>query len=200
MASVLPFHNSLSLFASPPASTRHTAVPTFVYFCILYICAKTLEASFKRFSVVYPTLTFANQRTCVIYILNTAATTAAFALQMAASPTLASDFSKLGFEYIRICCVLISGLYLFELIYRESLRWPMILHHFSTLAAIFLVRVCSRPSSEHRQQATAAQKAIISTVDRGLGSDHASIDSRERPAMAVSGNHRTVSLLRSVHV
>lgn len=114
-------------------------VPTFVYFCILYFSAKLVHAGFFRYSATFKNLSNANQRTTVIYVLNIVYTTLALALQLVASPTLAEDYTLLGAHCIKLVGLIISGLYLFELVYREWMRWPMLIHHFATLFAILFV-------------------------------------------------------------
>ena len=83
----------------------------------------------------------ANQCTSVIYILNIFYTTVALALQLYACPALAQEYTEAGTNCIRVASVVIAGLYLFEMIYRDSMRWPMLAHHFSTIFAIIFVNV-----------------------------------------------------------
>ena len=103
-----------------------------VYFTLLYLSAKLCERLFCRYSVVYrETMTPANRRTSVIYILNIVLTTVALALQLVACPAFAQDYTERGINCLRIASIVITGLYLFELIYRDSMRPQMLLHHFA---------------------------------------------------------------------
>jgi len=110
-----------------------------VYLAILYFSAKTTECVFSRCSRKYNDMSFANRRTSVIYILNIFYTTVALALQLAGSPAMRQEYTKTGTDCIIVASVIVSGLYLFEIIYRDSMRWPMLAHHFSTLFAIIFV-------------------------------------------------------------
>ena len=84
-------------------------------------------------------MSFGNQRTCVIYILNIIYTSAALIVALIASPVIASHYTTLRLDLVRVGATLIAGLYIFELNYRESMRWQMIAHHMFTLFVIFFV-------------------------------------------------------------
>lgn len=76
-------------------------------------------------------MTQANKRTSVMYILNVIHTTAVLVLQLIASPSLAEEYTVLRTDLIRIAATIVSLLYLFEIIYRESMRTQMLVHHFA---------------------------------------------------------------------
>lgn len=107
------------------------AISFVVYFSLLYFSAKALEYTLRRYSTVFPSLSPANQRSSVIYVMNIVFTTIALAYQLAASPVLGEEYSVARFNYIYFACAIVSGLYLFELTYRDQMRWPMITHHLS---------------------------------------------------------------------
>lgn len=94
---------------------------------------------FIRYSATYKELSDTNQRTTVIYVLNILYTTLAVTLQLVAIPALVEDYTLLGIHCVKLAGLVISGLYIFELVYREWMRWPMIIHHFATLFAILFV-------------------------------------------------------------
>ena len=116
-----------------------SAVPAFVYISILYLSAKLCEYGLHTSSSRYREMSFGNQRTCVIYILNIIYTSAALIVALIASPVIASHYTTLRLDLVRVGATLIAGLYIFELNYRESMRWQMIAHHMFTLFVIFFV-------------------------------------------------------------
>lgn len=107
------------------------AIAFVVYLCILYFSAKAVSYAFTRFSRTYRTLSSANQQTSDIYVMNIVYTTVALGLQLAASPVLGEEYTLERMEYLYLAAAVISGLYIFELVYRDQMRWPMLTHHFS---------------------------------------------------------------------
>jgi cytochrome b subunit of formate dehydrogenase len=81
------------------------------------------------------------QKTSVTYVLTVIYTTIVLVLQLIASPVLAKQYTVQSANLIRIAGTIISFLYLFELMYRESMRIQMIVHHFAVSSQI------SRPPS-----------------------------------------------------
>lgn len=125
--------------------TPHSAISTFVYLTILYINAKFLEYLFTHFSPIYRKMTHANQRTSVMYILNIVHTTAVLVLQLIAAPSLAREYTVKRTDLIRIAAMIVSVLYLFEIIYRASMRTQMLIHHFAVSRAFLsnIIMECS---------------------------------------------------------
>ena len=97
------------------------------------------ETGFERWSEAYRQLSPNNRRTSVIYVLNVVYTSLALGLQFAGSPSLSQHYTLTGVHCAKLAAVVVSGLYLFELAYRDSLRFPMLVHHFPTLFAILFV-------------------------------------------------------------
>ncbi|KAJ3774162.1 hypothetical protein FB446DRAFT_491120 [Lentinula raphanica] len=114
-------------------------VPTVIYTLVLYMMAKATEFSLYVFSEQYRQMSFENKRNTVTYILDTIITLAVLILQIVAAPILASKFTFDNVNMLKASALLISGLYIFELTYRPSMRWPLLIHHFCTIFAIVLL-------------------------------------------------------------
>ncbi|KAL7006099.1 hypothetical protein EMMF5_004437 [Cystobasidiomycetes sp. EMM_F5] len=138
-------------------------VPVFVYFGLLYISAKFVEAALHHSSHTYRQLSFDIQRTVVIYVLNIVATTAALIVELLATPVLAQQLTTERLDLIRVGAALIAGLYLFELSYRESMRWQMITHHFIAKFAfgIYLLVWWALKQAQFHQTATDIAYSVI---------------------------------------
>ncbi|GAA5858784.1 hypothetical protein JCM8547_004986 [Rhodosporidiobolus lusitaniae] len=102
-----------------PTSIAFFSIPTFVFLVILYLGAKLFELLLLRFTQEYRFLTPANQRNTLV-----------------ASPALAHAYFHVGIKCITITAAMISALYIFEMIYRDSMRPSLLAHHFCTLLAI----------------------------------------------------------------
>ncbi|KAF8918686.1 hypothetical protein CPB85DRAFT_1430381 [Mucidula mucida] len=87
-------------------------------------------------------LSFENQRNTVTYVLNTIWTTVALVFQCLSSPMLRQEYSLANLSQLRIAAVIVSVLYIFELIYRPNMRWPLLIHHF----CVNFVRYYLRPN------------------------------------------------------
>ncbi|KAF9029329.1 hypothetical protein BDZ89DRAFT_1014422, partial [Hymenopellis radicata] len=123
------------------------AAPTLLYFFLLYLSGKAVEKLFLRYSRVFPTLSLENRRNTVTYVLNSFYTTLAFTLQMFCSPMLAEQYTVVHASELRVCVTVITGLYLYELIYRHSMRIPLMAHHLFTLFAILFVAISTQISA-----------------------------------------------------
>jgi hypothetical protein len=109
------------------------------YMLLLYIIAKAIELFLHRSSARYRELSFANQRNTTTYVLDILITTAGLTLQLISSPVLINRYTFNNFGMLKVTALLISGLYIFELTYRSSMRWPLMIHHFSTIFSIVLL-------------------------------------------------------------
>ncbi|KAJ6484383.1 hypothetical protein C8R47DRAFT_1217271 [Mycena vitilis] len=123
-------------------------VPAVLYFLFLYMSAKATEIFMSRFSPGFKKLSFDHKRNTVAYVLNTFWTTVALVLQLSASPMLAEKYTYDRIDLVRLAGLLVSGLYIFELTYRSSLRIPILIHHFCTLFATILL-VCVLQRTRH---------------------------------------------------
>ncbi|KAJ7503112.1 hypothetical protein B0H11DRAFT_2274501 [Mycena galericulata] len=123
-------------------------VPAVLYFLFLYVSAKFTELYLSRFSVGFTKLSFDHRRNTVAYCLNTFWTTVALILQFCASPLLAEDYTLDRINLVKLAALIVSGLYIFELTYRPSLRLPILIHHFCTLFATILI-VCTLQKTLH---------------------------------------------------
>lgn len=72
-----------------------------------------------------------HRRTSVMYVLNIIHTTIVLVLQLVAAPTLAQEYTVSRTDMIRVAATIVSLLYLFEMIYRHSMRLQMLVHHFA---------------------------------------------------------------------
>ncbi|KAJ7725647.1 hypothetical protein DFH07DRAFT_946199 [Mycena maculata] len=123
-------------------------VPAVLYFLFLYISAKLTELCLSRVSVGFRKLSFDHRRNTIAYLLNTFWTTVTLVLQLCASPILAEEYTFERIDLIKLAGLLVSGLYIFELTYRSSLRLPILIHHFCTLFATILI-VCTLAKTQH---------------------------------------------------
>ncbi|KAK9897917.1 hypothetical protein P389DRAFT_210293 [Cystobasidium minutum MCA 4210] len=114
-------------------------ISSVVFVVILYLNAKVAEFLFQRHSTVYRSMTYANKRTSVMYILNVIYTLVVLILQLIASPMLAEKYTVERADLIKVAATIVSLLYLFEIVYRESMRTQMLIHHSATLFAVCLV-------------------------------------------------------------
>ncbi|BGP12390.1 hypothetical protein JCM10213_002005 [Rhodosporidiobolus nylandii] len=119
-----------------PSTIPFYSIPTMAFFAVLYVSAKIVEHLFRRYSLEYKLLSPANQRNTVTYLLNTIFTTVALVFQLIATPSLAHHYTLLGIQTITVTACIISALYLFEMVYRDSMRPSLLAHHFCTLLAI----------------------------------------------------------------
>ncbi|KAJ6571618.1 hypothetical protein B0H19DRAFT_1064685 [Mycena capillaripes] len=123
-------------------------VPAVLYFLFLYVSAKLTEIYLLNFSVEFNKLSFDHRRNTVAYFLNTFWTTVTLVLQLCASPILAQEYTLDRIDLVKLAGLLVSGLYIFELTYRSSLRLPILIHHFCTLFATILI-VCTLQKTLH---------------------------------------------------
>ncbi|WWD09406.1 hypothetical protein V865_007529 [Kwoniella europaea PYCC6329] len=106
------------------------------YFLFFYVVSNILWFIYFRHSSVFPTLGLEHQKNVVIYTMNIIFTTIALALELVAAPAFAQRYALWEVQCLRTAGVLVSALYIFELIYRLKMRIPMIAHHFLTIIAI----------------------------------------------------------------
>ncbi|KAF8910868.1 hypothetical protein CPB85DRAFT_1304931 [Mucidula mucida] len=124
-----------------PTTVAFYPIPTLIYAVILYIMAKGVQLGLVRWSPNFRALSFENQRNTVTYVLNTIWTTVALVFQGLSSPMLRQEYSLESLSQLRIAAVIVSVLYIFELTYRPSMRWPLMIHHSCTLFAIIFVQI-----------------------------------------------------------
>ncbi|KAK4703616.1 hypothetical protein P7C70_g2598, partial [Phenoliferia sp. Uapishka_3] len=144
-----------------PTTLAFYPIPAIAFFFILYTFAAAINFGLMRKSVVFGALSPENQRntvTCTfdfssiwnfsfadfsafLDALNTLITTVALVLQVFDARSLAMEYSYAGIEAIQVAAVMVSELYIFELVYRRSMRAPLIAHHVFTLLAIISVFV-----------------------------------------------------------
>ncbi|WVQ82767.1 hypothetical protein IAT38_004899 [Cryptococcus sp. DSM 104549] len=124
------------------ASNSHSWDPTFYptallgYMLFMYVCSHAIWFVYQRRSPVFPTLGLEHQKNVVIYTMNIIFTTIALALELVASPAFAGRYAFWEVQSLRTAGALTSALYIFELVYRVTMRMPLIAHHFLTIIAI----------------------------------------------------------------
>lgn len=101
--------------------------------------SKAAEFFLGRLSAPYREMCFDNQRNTVTYVLDTLVTGGVLILQIISSPILGDKYTFDNVNMLKSAALLISGLYIFELTYRPSMRWPLLIHHFCTIFAIVLL-------------------------------------------------------------
>lgn len=106
------------------------SIPTFVLWCSMYFSAKGTEWALGRYTKSFRELSFANQRTCVMYILNIFYTTLAFGVQLGGNRILYKEISAPTVNCIKVSGIPVTVLYLFGLTYRPAMRAQMLTHHF----------------------------------------------------------------------
>ncbi|KAK0212270.1 hypothetical protein DFS33DRAFT_14658 [Desarmillaria ectypa] len=124
-----------------PTTVAFYSIPVFLYMLLLYVNGKGAELLLVRFSKEYAALSFANRRNVVTYCLSTFWTMVAFILQIVASPMLGGYYTWNRIGEARVAAVIISGLYTYELVFRTSMRWPLLVHHFCTLFATTFIQI-----------------------------------------------------------
>lgn len=86
-----------------------------------------------------------HRRTLVVYVLQLVITTVVVAMQLSVCSLISLRFALWKVNVVRACACLIAALYLFELIYRYRMTYPMIAHHLITCFAMSLALVmCER--------------------------------------------------------
>ncbi|GAK67468.1 uncharacterized protein PAN0_018d5696 [Moesziomyces antarcticus] len=86
-----------------------------------------------------------HRRTLVVYVLQLVITTLVVAMQLSVCSLISLRFALWKVNVVRACACLIAALYLFELIYRYRMTYPMIAHHLITCFAMSLALVmCER--------------------------------------------------------
>ncbi|WWD17858.1 hypothetical protein CI109_102302 [Kwoniella shandongensis] len=145
------------------ASDTHSWDPTLYatallgYLLFFYVVANSLWFAYYRLSEVFRNLGVEHQKNVVMYTMNVVFTTIALALELVATPAFAGRYTLWEVQCLRTGGVVISGLYVFELIYRLRMRPPLIVHHFLTIIAIsFTVSVF-----EYTQSMTYLISAVI---------------------------------------
>ncbi|KAL8291969.1 hypothetical protein RQP46_001435 [Phenoliferia psychrophenolica] len=135
----------LEVYAAEKASSTTIAffpISTFVLWTSMYIMANVLEWGLNRWTKEFPRMSFANQRTCVMYILSIFYTAVVFALQMGCMGMFVGNYTVSNIHCLKVAGTMVTTLYLFELTYRSVMRLQMLTHHFCTVFAVIFVIAC----------------------------------------------------------
>ncbi|KAK1926794.1 hypothetical protein DB88DRAFT_538660 [Papiliotrema laurentii] len=127
---------SLSLNESHGWDPSLYASATFGYFLFMYFFAKVLWLGMKRFHRVFRSIPHEHQKNVVMYILQVVFTTIALALELVACPAFRGDYQLWAIRCLRSAAITVSTLYIFELLFRFDLRYPLVIHHILTIIAI----------------------------------------------------------------
>ncbi|KAK8865951.1 hypothetical protein IAR55_001100 [Kwoniella newhampshirensis] len=127
------------------------------YLLFFYVVSHVLQFIYNTRSHVFCSLSLEHQRNVVIYTMNITFTFIALALELVATPAFAGRYALWEVQCLRTGGVVVSGLYVFELVYRLKTRIPLIIHHFLTIFAIsFTVSVF-----EYTQSMTYLISAVV---------------------------------------
>lgn len=162
---------NLEEIAQQPANSTTIAlfsIPIFVLWRVVYFSAQATECALARYTKNFRLLSFANQRTCVMYVLNIFYTTVAFGVQLAAYKVLYEDFTFINTRCVKIAGIVISVLYLFELTYRPAMRAQMLTHHFCTLFITFFLIACLQETQNPSIFVTALCWLFQATTEQGI--------------------------------
>ncbi|SNX87762.1 uncharacterized protein MEPE_06473 [Melanopsichium pennsylvanicum] len=109
-------------------------------FFILYLLASLLHNLVLPLTLrrQWSSIKSEHRRTMVIYILQILFTSTALILQLSVLPLLNLNFSVVRLNVLRASACLLAALYLFELVYRYRMTYPMIFHHLITCFAMSL--------------------------------------------------------------
>ncbi|KAK0189483.1 hypothetical protein F5146DRAFT_1138888 [Armillaria mellea] len=137
----------ISLEVIYPTTVAFYSIPTVVYFFLLYVSGKVSEAVLGHFSKVFSSLSHEHQRNTVTYVLNTFWTLVALIVQLIALPMLLERYTVFNIHLLHVATILVSGLYIFELTYRPTMRLSLIIHHVCTLLAIIFLQIVLQVTS-----------------------------------------------------
>ncbi|KAK0196015.1 hypothetical protein F5146DRAFT_1133476 [Armillaria mellea] len=124
-----------------PTTVTFYSISAFLYLLLLYVNGKGVDFLLGRFSKEYPALSFDNRWNVVTYCLNTFWMTVAFILQIVASPMLGGYYTWDCIGKARMAAVIISGLYIYEMVFHPTMRWMLLVHHFCTLFATIFIQI-----------------------------------------------------------
>ncbi|KAM0751746.1 hypothetical protein T439DRAFT_217998 [Meredithblackwellia eburnea MCA 4105] len=143
-------------------------ISIFALWLLMYFSAQLVEYLFYRYTVRFRKMSFANQRTSVMYVLNVFYTTGAFAIQMACYGFFRSEYTVWNIRCLRVVASLVTSLYLFELTYRVSMRLQMLTHHLSTVFAIMFVNGAVVITQDPSMFLTALMWLFQATTEQGI--------------------------------
>ncbi|KAK0192034.1 hypothetical protein F5146DRAFT_1135766 [Armillaria mellea] len=128
-----------------PTTVAFYSISAFLYLLLLYVNGKGADFLLGRFSKEYPALSSDNRRNVITYCLNTFWTTVTFILQIVASPMLGGYYTWDCIGEARMAAVIISGLYIYEMVLHPTMRWTLLVHHFcigfQTLFATIFIQI-----------------------------------------------------------
>ncbi|CAG8488463.1 3654_t:CDS:2 [Ambispora leptoticha] len=106
------------------------------YLMILYFSAKIIERALKKYS---PDMSIEHLRNCTTYILEIFVTTVGLCILLAMYNLIINkEISLRDYKLGQVVALLICDLYIFELLYRTTMRRPLIAHHLTTMVMMSL--------------------------------------------------------------
>eukprot|EP00538_Stauroneis_constricta_P011915 CAMPEP_0119556936 /NCGR_PEP_ID=MMETSP1352-20130426/8745_1 /TAXON_ID=265584 /ORGANISM="Stauroneis constricta, Strain CCMP1120" /LENGTH=169 /DNA_ID=CAMNT_0007603951 /DNA_START=39 /DNA_END=544 /DNA_ORIENTATION=+ len=121
---------------------------TMTFFILIWglgnFCDVILQrCSFLGINTAYCDLTSEKQKNAVTYIMQFAVTSVVLVVQIYGSIdvifALEDDTTRSRFEALSVSFHLLGVLYMWELIYRQVIGWPLLFHHFSAIIQLQLV-------------------------------------------------------------
>ncbi|KAL8276601.1 hypothetical protein RQP46_011024 [Phenoliferia psychrophenolica] len=140
----------------------------FVLWIIMYLVAHSVAWCLNRWTKEFRTMSFANQRTSVIYIISICFTGGAFILQMACFGFWTDVFTVWNIKLIRAIGSIVTTLYIFELSYRSSMRLQMQIHHITTVFAIMFTMASIDSTKDPSMFITALAWLLQATTEQGI--------------------------------
>lgn len=113
------------------------------YFLALWVVAVVAHKALGRYCDSYKNLAMDKQRNVISYVLQLLITTLVFVVQLYAGRDILFRLNDAPtpatIHWLTYSILMINVLYIWELIYRISIGWPLLLHHLVTILLIQLV-------------------------------------------------------------
>ncbi|KAJ3040638.1 hypothetical protein HDV00_010663 [Rhizophlyctis rosea] len=108
-----------------------------VFMVALYAGAKAIQTLSRIFGPRYfKKMKESQQRVAIVHVLEIIVTTIMFGIQIYCSPLYWGNFDKGYMQFGGVIANMACLLYSFELIYRSTMRTPLLLHHLATMFLI----------------------------------------------------------------
>ncbi|KAM0751747.1 hypothetical protein T439DRAFT_324938 [Meredithblackwellia eburnea MCA 4105] len=143
-------------------------ISIFALWLLMYFSAQAVEFVFMRYTSEFKRMSFANQRTTVMYVLSIFYTFGAFGVQMACYGFFRDEYTVWNIRCLRVVASVVTSLYLFEITYRVSMRLQMLTHHLSTVFAITFVNGAVVITEDPSMFLTALMWLFQATTEQGI--------------------------------
>lgn len=119
------------------------AISVIIRRCLLGLLFGSRKIVSEETIAEFRDLSEAKKRNCIIYILSILVTSFAFFAQIYGGKDVLfkfeDDIESGQYEWMNISIEILSIFYVWELVYREHIGWPLLLHHVCTILLIQLV-------------------------------------------------------------